>query len=106
MAEKSPKDTIDELKLMVTDYAKQQTVDPLKRLGEWVKFGVAGAIFLALGGFLLGLGVLRLLQDRSWTDGNWSWVPYGLVFVLLMACVGACGAAMSRRPEWMKEEGS
>ena len=82
MADTSPKDTIDELKAMVTDYAKQQTVEPLKRLGDWVKFGLAGALFLAMGGFLLGLGVLRLFQTMDWTDNNWSFLPYLIVFAL------------------------
>ena len=45
MADDSDKNTIDELKSLVTDYAKQQTLDPLKRLGDWVKFGFACALF-------------------------------------------------------------
>ena len=104
MADTSPKDTIDELKAMVTDYAKQQTVEPLKRLGDWVKFGLAGAIFLAMGGFLLGLGVLRLFQTMDWTDNNWSFLPYLIVFALLIAGAGGCFWAMTKKPAWLDEE--
>lgn len=103
MADTSPKDTIDELRTMVTDYAKQQTVDPLKRLGDWVKFGLVGAVLLSMGGFLIGLGVLRLLQTMDWTDNNWSFLPYVIVFVLLIAGAGACFYAMSKRPDWLDE---
>lgn len=104
MADTSPKDTIDELKAMVTDYAKQQTVEPLKRLGDWVKFGLAGAIFLAMGGFLLGLGVLRLFQTMEWTENNWSFLPYLIVFALLIAGAGGCFWAMTKKPDWLDEE--
>jgi hypothetical protein len=104
MAEKSPKDTVDELKAMVIDYAKQETVDPLKRLGKWAGFGVGGAICLAIGAFLIGLGILRMFQSMSWTDGNWSFAPYLIVFAILVAFAGACFVAMGRRPDWLEEE--
>lgn len=104
MADKSPKETIDELKVMVTEYAKQQTLDPLKRLGKWVQFGLMGALCLSIGGFLLGLGVLRLFQEMDWTDDNWSFVPYMAVFGLLALFAGLCFYAMTRRPEWLDEE--
>ena len=104
MADTSPKDTVDELKALVTDYAKQQTVEPLKRLGDWVKFGLAGALMLAMGGFLLGLGVLRLFQTMDWTDNNWSFLPYLFVFVVLLVLAGACFYAMTKRPDWLDEE--
>lgn len=107
MAEQQlPKGTIDEVKAMVTDYAKQQTLEPLKRLGDWVKFGVAGALFLCIGGFLIGLGLLRLFQKWEWTDGNWSFAPYGLVFVVLIVLAGLCFRAMTTRPDWLDEEGA
>lgn len=104
MAESSPKDTFDELRSMVTDYAKQQTVDPLKRLGDWAKFGLIGAILLSIGGFLMGLGVLRLVQTMEWTDERWSFVPYLIVFVLLVVMAGGCFWAMTKKPEWMSED--
>lgn len=106
MADASPKDTFDELRSMVTDYAKQQTVLPLKRLGDWVKFGLVGAILLSVGGFLIGLGVLRLVQQMDWTQGNWSFVPYMVVFALLLILAGLCFWAMTRRPDWLDEENS
>ena len=106
MADKSPKETIDELKLLVTDYAKQQTVTPLKRLGDWVKFGILGGICFAIGGFLLGLGVLRMFQEFDWTEGNWSFVPYLVVFALLLLFAGLCIAAAVRKPAWLEEETS
>ena len=105
MADSSPKDTFDELKTLVTDYARQQTVDPLKRLGGWVAFGVAGALCLAIGGFLIMLGVLRLTQTFDFTEeGIGSSVPYLIVFVVMLAIMGLCFLAMNRTPDWLKDD--
>ena len=80
--DKGPQELIAEVRSLVTDYAKQETVEPLKRLGKWLGFGVAGAVLISLGLFLLLLGGLRLLQtEASGTfDGNWSFAPYLIAF--------------------------
>jgi len=44
--------TFGELKAMVTDYAKQQTTEPLKNLGSWTVFGLVGAVMFIIGAFL------------------------------------------------------
>ena len=106
MADKQEQNTFAELKGMVTDYAKQQTVDPLKNLAMWAGYGLGGAIMFAIGGFLLALGALRLVQSMDWTDGFWSFGPYLIVFVLLMMLAGACFWAMTRTPEWMEDDPS
>ena len=79
-SDKSVPALLAELRDLVVAYAKQETVDPLKRLGRFAKFGFAGSLFLGIGFLLLGLGGLRLLQQETlphWT-GNWSWVPYAI----------------------------
>lgn len=106
MAAKSPKETVDELKELVTGYARQETVDPIKRLGSWVGFGLAGAMCMAVGSFLIGLGALRLLQAMSWTDGHLSWAPYLIIFAALIALIGLCVRAMTIRPDWLDHEAS
>lgn len=90
----SPQQTVTELKAMVTDYARQETVEPLKRLAHWLKWGLAGAVFVTLGVSLMGLGLLRVLQEEVDTfDGGKSWIPYlitfgGLLVVLVLAGFG------------------
>lgn len=63
---------------LVLDYAKQETLEPLKGAGRFVAFGVIGAIALSAGTLLLLLGLLRLLQTETGSTftGNWSWAPY------------------------------
>jgi hypothetical protein len=85
----------NELVGLVVGYAKQETVDPLKALGRFVAFGVAGAICLAIGGALLALAAVRAVQFEAspHLSGNLSWLPY--VAGVLVAG-GAAGLAASR----------
>ena len=73
-----------ELVDLVVAYAKQETVEPLKRLGKSVAFGVAGAVLVGIGALFLALSALRALQTEIDTfAGNWSWAPHLIVAVLL-----------------------
>jgi hypothetical protein len=75
-----------ELRDLVVAYFRQETVVPLKSLGRYVLFGLAGALLLGSGVILLGVGSLRLLQAETGGTfrGDWSWAPYGIVFVALL----------------------
>ncbi len=75
-----------ELRDLIVAYIRQETVTPLKSLGRYILFGLAGALLLGLGVVLLGVGVLRLLQTETGTTfrGDWSWAPYGIVFAVLL----------------------
>jgi len=63
---------------LVVDYAKQETLGPLKSLGRFVAFGVLGSLALTVGAVLLLLAGLRALQTETGTSftGNLSWLPY------------------------------
>lgn len=79
---------------LVKEYAKQETLGPLKGAGRWLAMGSAGATFLGLGLVLVLLGILRLLQTEITVfDGGFSWVPYVIVLVL---CLGLGWIAWSR----------
>lgn len=70
----------------VTEYAKQETLGPLRGAGRWLGFGAAGALLLGIGLSLVLLGLLRLLQtewERS-ASGSLSWLAY---LVVLVVCV-------------------
>ena len=91
-------ETATELKEMLTDYAKQETVGPLKLLGKWVGFGVGGALCVAIGLSYLTYALLRGLQTLSVFEGNGgSFAPYLIAFAVLMVFVGIAAWAMSRK---------
>ncbi len=75
-----------ELKELVVDYVKQETVVPLRQLGRYLTFGVVGAFLLGTGVIFLGVGGLRALQSETGATftGDWSWAPYGIVVVTMV----------------------
>ena len=72
---------------LVIDYAKQETLGPIKGLGRFVGFGVAGSVALAVGAVLLLLAVLRALQSETGSTftGHLSWLPYFMTAALAVA---------------------
>lgn len=75
-----------ELKDLLVTYFKQETMVPLQQLGRYLAFGIAGSVLMGTGVMLVALGCLRLLQTETGTafTGNWSWVPYVIVFAALV----------------------
>jgi hypothetical protein len=78
-----------ELWELTRTYAKQETVDPLKGVGRFLAYGVAGALLLGIGVILLMLAGLRALQTETgtWFTGNLSWIPYIIVLVVGSALI-------------------
>jgi hypothetical protein len=76
---------------LVIAYIKQETLTPLRGLGRYIMFGVAGSVALAIGLVILSVAFLRLLQGETGSTftGDWSWAPYLIctVAVLLVAAV-------------------
>ncbi len=83
---------------LIIDYVKQETLDPLKGLGRFVLFGVAGSVALAGGIVVLAVALLRFLQtetDGAFT-GNLSWLPYLLTAVVVVGVGVVAGLAVNR----------
>ena|SRR5215510_6868814 len=76
---------ITELRELVIAYVKQETLEPLRSLGRWIGFGLAGSLLLGFGVVFLAMSALRALQEETGDTftGNWSWVPYVIVIVAL-----------------------
>lgn len=78
----NPQETLRELRDLVIAYVKQETIEPLKGLGRYIAFGIAGAVLIGVGIIFIEIGVLRLLEGTSSDPhftGNWSWAPYAIV---------------------------
>jgi len=83
---------------LVIDYVKQETLDPLKGLGRFMLFGVAGSVALAIGLVILSVAFLRLLQGETGStfSGNWSWVPYLICTVVVIGVAAIAVRAVSK----------
>ena len=95
---------VTELKDLVVTYVKEQTLVPLKSLGRYIGFGIAGSLLLGIGVVFLGMSCLRALQTQTdgTFDGNWSWVPYLITFVALV--VGAAVVWLARTARKVEKE--
>ena len=93
-----------ELWQLVVAYFKQETIEPLKGLIRFVAVG-AGAMFcVGIGSVLVLLAGLRALQTETGDafDGNWSVLPYVIVFfaaLLIAVLAGRAIGAEKRRSE-------
>jgi len=78
---------VRELWELIVAYFKQETIVPLQQLGRYIVFGLLGALLLGVGALLLAMSGLRALQEETGSTftGNWSWAPYGIMFVVLVA---------------------
>jgi hypothetical protein len=90
----------NELWGLTKDYARQETIDPLKGVGRYLAYGAAGALLGSLGVILLMLSLLRALQTETGDtfDGNWSWAPYMIVLVVAGAVAAYAFSRISRAP--------
>ena len=92
---KSIPEIASELWMLTRDYAKQQTVDPLKGVGRYLTFGVPGAVLIGFGVVLLMLSALRALQTQTGSTfhGSLSWIPY---IIVLVVAAGLVALAVTR----------
>jgi hypothetical protein len=81
---KSMPEVATELWSLTRDYARQETIDPIKGVGRYLGYGAAGALLGAIGVILLMFAGLRALQTETGDtlDGNLSWLPYLIVLVV------------------------
>lgn len=84
---------------LTRDYARQEMVDPLKGVGRYLRYGLAGVVFGSIGVILLMLAALRALQTQTGStfQGNLSWIPYLIVLVATGACAGYAVSRISRK---------
>jgi len=97
---KSMGETFQELREVLVGYAKQETVEPLDKLKHYLGFGIPGALFVSLGVFLVGLGLLQLVEHWApTTTGFGSLAPYVVssmfLFVVLVVCAVKARRSMS-----------
>lgn len=102
MADPAPKslpEVVSELWALTRDYARQETIDPIKGVGRYLGFGLGGALVGGIGMLLLMLALLRALQTQTGTalTGSWSWAPYFIVVAVAAVFVAWAISRISRK---------
>jgi hypothetical protein len=85
---------------LVLDYAKQETLGPLKSLGRFLVFGLVGSVAITVGAVLLLLAGLRALQTETGSSftGHLSWLPYLIVAAAAVAIMGLAAWRIVKGP--------
>lgn len=96
--DKGAADIIADLWQLCRDYAKQETVDPLKTLGGLFKYGVIGSVVLTIGLVFGTLAVLRGIQTEggSAVTGSLDVLPYLAAFAFALVAVALAIVAIKR----------
>ena len=84
---------------LVKEYARQETLGPLKGAGRWLAFGTLGAILLAVGTSLIVLGVLRYAQTEHAHAfaGRWvSLLPYLIALAISLTVIGVAASRIGK----------
>ncbi|MGH9029669.1 MAG: hypothetical protein ACRDV4_08660 [Acidimicrobiales bacterium] len=83
----------NDLVQLVLDYAKQETLGPLKGLARFVLFGVSGSVALSVGVVVLLVALLRALQTETGTTfaDKLSWLPYVITAGAAVLVAGLAG---------------
>jgi Putative Actinobacterial Holin-X, holin superfamily III len=104
--DKSLPTQVGELWRLVLAYFRQETVEPVRNLGRFVAFGVAGSLVLGLGVGLLILAVLRFFQTETGSTftGHLSWIPYLIMLIVSVVLAGAAMAGWSMTRPGSKED--
>ena len=94
----SIQDTVRDLWQLLVSYTKQETIDPLRTLGRYLAFGLAGMSLITLGVFMLAMSILRAMQSMTGElfSGFWSWVPYVVAIAVLSAVIAFVVSRINR----------
>lgn len=96
--QKSTGEVATDLWQLVRDYAKQETVDPLKALGRFLALGVVGAVLVILGTVFGVMAILRVLQQETdvHLTGSWNFLPYVVALLFCVVIVGLTARAITK----------
>lgn len=91
---------------LVKEYARQETLGPIKGAGRWLAAGAAGAVLIGTGCVFLVLGALRMVQNEFGRSFRGKWVsllPYLFAFVVSLVVMGIAAWRISKKKTLQKE---
>lgn len=104
--DKKSDDTLGDTLQLVKDYARQETLGPLRGWVRYLGFGSAGAVVLGIGLVVAAVGVLRLLQTETtaFSGPATSVLAYLITLAACVVIIGVVGWQISRRRSLQREE--
>jgi hypothetical protein len=103
---KSDSGQIGQVVDLVKEYAKQETLGPIRGAGRWLAAGAAGALLIGTGCVFLVLGVLRLVQNEYGKSFRGSWttmLPYLFALVASVLVIAVAAWRISKKKTLQKE---
>jgi hypothetical protein len=91
---------------LVKEYARQETLGPIKGAGRWLAVGAAGAVLIGTGCVFLVLGALRMIQTEFGKSFRNQWsalIPYLLALLISVLVMGAAAWRISKKKTLQKE---
>ena len=92
-------DHVTDLVDSVKQYARQETIDPIRGAARWVAVGTLASVCLGLALVFFSLAVLRLSQfigGESLSE-SWSFIHYFITFVIVAALVALSLSRIQQR---------
>jgi hypothetical protein len=96
---RSAPDHVTDLVDSVKQYAKQETIDPIRGAARWVAVGTVASVSLGLALVFFALAVLRLSQYLGGESlaTSWSFLHYFITFVIVAAFVAISLSRIQQR---------
>jgi hypothetical protein len=89
------KPSVEELIALLRRYLFQETIGALKVIAIGVAIALGGALVFAIGGVIVLVGVLRVVQGETGRvfSHTWAFVPYLITAVVGLGMIGAAALA-------------
>jgi hypothetical protein len=91
---------------LVKQYARQETLGPIKGAGRWLAVGAVGAALIGTGCVFLVLGALRMIQTEFGKSFRNQWsalIPYLLALMISVLVMGVAAWRISKKKTLQKE---
>ena len=92
-------DHVTDLVDTVKQYARQETIDPIRGAARWVAVGTVASLSLGLALVFFSLAVLRLSQyiGGQSMSASWSFVHYFITFIVVAGLVALSLSRIQQR---------
>lgn len=78
-----------ELVELSKEYLRQETIEPAKRLGKLVGFSLLAGLLFGIGGVLLSIAGLRVINDALPESDLWTSLGFVVTALLALVVAGA-----------------